>query len=524
MKTKNPRSAFLLICAFAFLFLTFNFLRADDSTDAYTKLKETTAGYFKDNKYNECADYLKSLTQKDGANASTISYFIALTRYNQLKYLEESQNWNEYFSSGQDYRQQVGTYAQEAIDATSAKDSVNVYARLILWRLHKDQGDAMEDGVLTELVNAALENAKSSEDARLLKDVADQVLLYEDKINSRRLYKAYVEKLAASKISDEELSSSASRFYEEQNLELSEALYDVYIGRIAVNLPKEKLIPVLAEIAKQFTYKPAGPQDMFYAEKVFAKIEETAGKEAFDEELLYLRAFNLEKDKDFAKSKDVYLDLINRFPQGPHINEAIYKTGMIYVYVLADLKEGRNYFEKLAQKETIDPQVISAFYQLGLLSQWDNDVVKAKEYYNKLIEIAKDGYAGKLGLTKERLKEIEESKPLEYNLKSFLDVSLKQENAAAADMTKADFKLTPYLVKKDENLNVGASASAGESGCMPIDLQYLWSGDLGSAKPSPDQHAFETNYSDSGVKQINLVVVSAAGIVGRSMDLADVTG
>jgi hypothetical protein len=145
------------------------------------------------------------------------------------------------------------------------------------------------------------------------------------------------------------------------------------------------------------------------------------------------------------------------------------------------------------------------------------------EYYNKLIEIAKDGYAERLGLAKERLKEIEESKPLEYNLKSFLDVSLKQGNAAA-DPTKADFKLTPYLVKNGENLNIAATASAGESGCMPIDLQYLWSGDLGSAKPSLDQHAFETNYSDSGVKQVNLVVVSPAGIVGRSMDLADVTG
>ena len=524
MNTKYQKLKFLILaCSFIFCLLPFNFLRADDSAGAYTyaNLKETTATYFKDNKYNECAEYLKSLSQKDGASVSTISYFIALTRYNQLKYLEESQNWNEYFSSGQNYRQEVGTYAQEAIDATSTKDSLNIYARLILWRLHKDQDDSLQEEILTGLVNAAFENAKSGPDAALLKDVADQLLSYGEKINSHRLYKAYVEKLAASKISDEELNSSAAGFFKEQNLELSEALYDVYIDRIAASLPKEKLIPALAEIAKQFAYKPAGPQDMFYAEKVFAKIEETAGKDAFDEELLYLRAFNLEKDKDFAKAKDVYLDLINRFPQSAHINEAVYKTGIIYAYVLGDLKEARNYFEKLAQNEVAGPQAISAIYQLGLLSQWEDDVIKAKQYYDKLIEIAKDGYAQKVSLTKERLKEIEDSKPIEYNLKSFLDTSLKQGNAAF-DMTKADFKLVPYIAKKNENLTVSASASTGESGCMPVDLQYLWSGDLGSAEISPDQHTFETNYSDSGVKQINLVVVSSAGIVGRSMDLADV--
>jgi len=54
-------------------------------------------------------------------------------------------------------------------------------------------------------------------------------------------------------------------------------------------------------------------------------------------------------------------------------------------------------------------------------------VVKAKEYYDKLIGLAKEGYAEKVSLAKLRLKEIAESKPLDYNLNLFLDVSLKMK-------------------------------------------------------------------------------------------------
>ncbi|MFA5157343.1 MAG: hypothetical protein WC532_08210 [Candidatus Omnitrophota bacterium] len=517
MKNQKQKTASVLTCIIAFLIFNLASLHAEDDKIPYDALKETAEKYFSEQKYNECAEYLGSLAEKEIAAPAELDYLLALTRYNQLKYLEESQDWNEYFSKGNDYRGEIKSYAEEAISGTSSKDKANVYSRLVLWKLYKDQEDAGQDKALTDLANAALENG----DAGLLKDVADSLIAYGERINSRRLYKTYVEKLAASRISDAELKSSAESFYKQQNFELSEALYDAYIGRIAASMPKDELATDLKEIAKQFAYDPAIAGDPAYAEKVFAKMEESAGKESFDEETLYLRAFNLEKAKEFTRARDVYRELINRFPEGSHINAALYKTGVFDVYALRSLDSGRGYFEKLAAKETIDPQVISAIYQLGLLNQWEDNAVKAKEYYDKLLELAKDGYAEKSGLAKMRLKEISESKPLDYNLKLFLDVSLKEENAAF-DSGKADLKLTPYILKVNDKLNAGVSASAGESGCMPIDLQYLWSGDLGNAALTPEQHSFETSYSDSGIKQINLIVVSPSGVVGRSMSLADV--
>jgi hypothetical protein len=57
---------------------------------------------------------------------------------------------------------------------------------------------------------------------------------------------------------------------------------------------------------------------------------------------------------------------------------------------------------------------------------------------------------------------------------------------------------------------------------MQVELQYLWSGHLGSAKPTSEPSSLNTEYSDKGTKEINLVVVSPAGIIDRGLDILDV--
>jgi len=104
----------------------------------------------------------------------------------------------------------------------------------------------------------------------------------------------------------------------------------------------------------------------------------------------------------------------------------------------------------------------------------------------------------------------------------FLDVSLKPENTVF-DSGKADLRFSPYVLKAGGTMKVSVSASAGETGCMPVGLQYLWSGDLGSASVTPEENSFETSYGEAGTKQINLVVASSTGVVGRSVDIADVS-
>ena len=506
-------------------------IEAKTDREVYVFFEELKELYFKEDKYTPLVEFLKSLSQQKKTLEPFVDYYIALARYNQLKYLERTQNWDEYFSQGNKYRDQITTGLQETIDSTNPKDALNIFSQLLLWQFHKDQEDAFAESSLSVLMNAISGYAKDAQDIKPIKEVADKLLAYGEKGKSKELYRLYVDKLIASAKEDRELEGIASGFYKEANLELSETVYDAYIERITKTYPKEKLIPILMDIARDFSYsategpavggKEEGQKDASYAEKIFKKIEETGTKDAFDEESTYLRTYNLERMKDYLKAGELYLDLIQRYPQTKYADVATFKVGIISTYILRDIKTGRDYFEKLAKKQILSPQVISALYQLGLLGQWENDLTKAKDYYNKLIEKAGSNFPETASLTQERLKEIAESKSIEYNLKTFLDVSLKEENPAF-EAGRVDLNSSQDRIKKDESLDLKCTPYAIESGCLQVEIQYLWSGDLGTARPTLEESEFQTAYTQAGTKVINLVVVSPGGVLDRGIEIVEV--
>ena len=89
-------------------------------------------------------------------------------------------------------------------------------------------------------------------------------------------------------------------------------------------------------------------------------------------------------------------------------------------------------------------------------------------------------------------------------------------------MAKSDLKSSIYNLKQGQDDTIASGVSLPESGCMQVELQYLWSGHTGLTKPTLKQSTFNTSYASTGTKEINLVIVSPAGIVDRNIDLIDV--
>ena len=501
-------------------------IEAKDCSIVRANLDEASKLYSKENKYNEFVDLLNSiLKQKSDCNAQ-VNYYIALSRYQQLNYLEESQGWDEYFAKGNDYRSQITEGAQKALETLSTDDPLSISTRLLFWQFHRDQQDTFNEQALNDLVNSLNEYAKGGKDIQIIKVAADKIYSYGEKGRAKEIYRLYVNKIISSSVNDEGLGNIAAGFLKEGNIDLAETIYDIYVDRITKNLPKDKTIPLLISLAKVFAFSPVSgedqaPKDMIYAEKIFAKIEDTGGKNSFDEALNYLRALNLEKAKDYRKSRDLYLEFSSKYPESAHNNEAIFKVAAIDTYILRDRKSGNDYFVKLAEQEKLTAHSISALYQLGLLSQWDNDTQKAKAYYNKLIEKANGNFSETVMNAKDRLKEIEGSQPLENNLKLFLDLALKDENSQF-DMSRVNLSISPYFSKKGAQVTINSNSNADSSGCLQVDLQYAWGADLGSAKPQANMASFPTSYKDAGTKIVFLVVSSSGSAFDRSLDMLDV--
>lgn len=497
-------------------------LQAKSNSELYPLFEELKGLYFKENKYSEFAAFLGSLKDKKQSLAPFSDYYIAQARYQQLRYLEETKSWDEYFANGNAYRDQITSSVQKAIDSSDAKEPLNIYARTLKWQFYKGQQDTvLAESSLSELVNSVSEYAKEAQDPGPIKYAADQLSAGEEKPRAAQLYQLYVSRLSATVKDEQALKDIADGFYKEANLEVSEAVYDAYIERISQTYSKEQLIPVLTDIAKKFYAQSTGLKDGLYAEKIFARLEQIGGMEAFDEELLYLRAFNLEKLKSYPRARDLYQELLKRFPQTLHADEASFKIAAIHTYILRDSKTGREYFEKLSAKEPPSPQAISSIYHLGLISHWEGDITKAAEYYNSLTARAKEAFGDTLALTQARLKEIEEGKPIEYNLKTFLDLSLKDEYDMF-DTTKIDLGASLYRVNKEDKLDIFATPHIGQTGCMQIEIEYLWSGDLGTAEPGAKEVSFPTSYTQPGTKVLNIVVVSPSGYIDRNMEMIDV--
>ncbi len=496
--------------------LTKQIMETENKAQLFRAFSELKDIYFKENKYTELVELLKSFSQKKNNLAPFINFYTALSRYQQLKYLEEAQKWDEYFGQGNSYKDELSNSLKEAISSSLLDEPVNLYSRLLLWQFHQDQQDAFAEGALEGLWNSALEYAKAPSDIQPLKETADQFLKYNFKMKAKELYRIYVEKLSQQEIKDSELKETALKFYKEGNSELAQAVYDVYLERAAKSLSKEELTAVLTEIAKAFL-----DLDHLYAEKMFKKIEAAGTKDALTEELTLLRGLNLEKAKEYSQARDVYLDFIERFPSAPSSQKVNFRLGIISVYILRDIQTAKGHFKKIAALETPASEVISSLYHLGLLSQWEGDPSKAKEYYNSLLEKTKEDFLETKVLAEERLREINEEKTLDYNLKTFLDACLKEEYATLK-IDKAQINPSVYSAKKGEEINITPLVSAEPSGCLQVEMQYLWSGHTGKTKPLANIPAFNTSYSEGGIKEICLVVVSPSGIIDRSIILIDI--
>jgi TolA-binding protein len=498
-------------------------------------IQEEQAKYLANHQYNELVSFLNSSKEQDKNAALCLDYAKANARYLQLKYLEEKQSWDDYFANGNTYRQELVENAQKVLEQAANTDCLRPKCRLLLWQFHQDQQDAFTQQALDDLVTDLKAYAQTEADLEIIKDAADKLLAYDERSKAREVYKLYVAGLTQQQMTPAQLKEVAAGFYKQGNLELAQSIYDLYVSEISKTLPPDKLIPELFDIAKLFVYKPhgyglasdsqshkaSGPYDMGYAEQIYAKIEAMGLEGAFNQDTIYMRAFNLEKMQAYQDAQKFYLELTQKYPDTRHFDEAVYKLGMINAYSSANLAEARKYFGILAGKTTLSPQVISSLYQLGLLAQWEGDLPQADSFYQQLIKNALDQYVVTVAMARERLKEIQENKPISYNLQTFLDLTLKNESALA-EKNQTQLNSTSYILEKNQSATVSSSVMMPQSGCNQVTLQYLWSGELGGAAPGVNESNFQGTYSDSGTKNINIVIISPAGVIDRSFTMLDV--
>ena len=523
--------------------------------------EELSVLYFSQGRYNQLVDFLRKL---EGVAVSgcelPLGYHIGLCRYHQLRYLEETRNWPEYFDRGNFYREEL---FQETLKTVSLcpESPWAIKAQVINWLEHKAQNDSLgKEAIdkLISLINTYVKQEVEVLNLEVIKEAADVLQREEEPALAKAVYNLYVNRLDGAKTAKEELRLAAESALESGNISLAEIVYERYIDGIKGSFSKEALVKELSVIAEQFSAAGSGRfKDMAYAEKIFTILEDSCGTGCFSDELQYSRAYNLQRLRDYSKAVQEYEKLAKNFPASLRINEAEFKLGVLYTYAPLDISSNRNtknnltgsqkekglhYWQKVIERDSDLILVVESLYHKALIGQYAQSFAAALADYSRILERINNNPDFK-ELTErvfKRQKEIQESKPIEYNLKTFLDVSLKGgeppgAQTAALDLSAEPFKTTigkpvnpalshpgelPYSGKGGVKFSLNQPQTM--TGCLVPELTYLWSGDLGSVYPVPTTPEFSTDYQTKGVKVVNVVVLSGLEPVGSALEMVDV--
>ncbi|MDD4910604.1 MAG: hypothetical protein PHR44_08030 [Candidatus Omnitrophica bacterium] len=482
-------------------------------------IDELRGVYFGLNQYNEFVDFLKSmLPEAKESEKAAVAYFIALTRFTQFGFLETNKMWDEYFNKGDDFRKEFTENLQFAIEHISRSDILLPEALFLKWKFLKREGGAEDNTILEELFSALKHYSQQTKDIESIRGMADRLKQEGADASARSVYALYARKVDSTVKSPDEIKEKALQALEEGSVELAQALFDSFIERIRPQ-QKEDAAGELSGIVERFSCEGEN-FDVEYSEKVFAMLNEiSAGSPG--EDLLYLRAKNLQHAGLLVPAAVEFEKLLYNFPKGRHLDEAEFKLGIINLYVVGNQGRGRELLSGIIARPAAGAYYPLSLYHLGLICQWNNDHKCALDHYGKILSMDEEMSSDIKDEAGLRISEINNGSSIEHNLKTFLDACLRQETGQAA-IPILDLKASPIPIPKNKEVDFSVPAFISSAGCFPQKTGYLWSGQIPGEKPLSDSPEFSVTYGQAGTKVVNIVAVNPSGAASRAIAIIDV--
>ncbi|OIO35370.1 MAG: hypothetical protein AUJ74_06405 [Candidatus Omnitrophica bacterium CG1_02_44_16] len=492
--------------------------RAEQKTEQKTDLglAGISQEYFAKGDYEGFYQYIKGLK----ALSPEAYYYLALTRQREIDSWKKVKNWEGVYDKGPTYKKEISDALKEAQAKVKNDAELLLNIKYLNWQSTREDDADRGIGSFNDLVNTARDMALGPNALLRVKAFADEISKLEDKNLARRLYEVYVAKLLGPGSSKEDVNAQAQQFLNEGNAYLAKSLFDVYINSFSDN--KELRAREIIAVADKFANGDAAEGlDPAFAEEMYRKAFEQAGKVAFNSNSSYRRAYNLERMKEFSAAYDGYNGLLADSPDYAGKQNIYFRLGVIAAYAKKDAGKAAEYFLKIKDEFPNDILAASGLYQLGLLSQFNKDLQKAKEYYEALIASAKliglDADKNELVLlTRERLKEIEETRELKYGLKLFMEGVFK------ALPLSVDLTARPWQGAIGEPIKFVVATSDPQTGCMTPIYSYEWSGETGSVPNIPNAPELATNYASVGIKVVYVALVGPQGPEGVGFEMVQI--
>jgi hypothetical protein len=473
--------------------------------------------YFSKNDYDGFYAVLKAVPDP----TAEVHYYLALTRQKNIDFWNASKNWEGVFDQAAAFKKEILGDLKLAQGLLKNDPVLALKIKVLRWRRAREDDPDSADGLFSDLLKTAQDGPGSAAILEVIRSIADELSLLEDKNLARRLYEVYVRKLIASDLSKEELKEKGALFLARENVYLAKALFDGYLARYADTKALEAKERV--RVADLFSHQDNGSgPDPVFAEEMYQKAVASEGVVCFESASQYRRAFNLERMKEYTPAAQEYKNLLSNFTDYKDKAAINFRLGVISAYAFRDFETAAAYFLKVKDDPAEGALALSALYQLGLLDHHKGDKEKAKEFYAACLEKAKglglDAQKNEICLmAQERLKEIEEIREMAHPLKLFFEGLAKKETFLFVDLTGAPPKQDP---SRPEVFTV--TTSNPQTGCMMPVYAYEWSGETGSTVNIANAPQLTTDYPSGRIKVVMVAVVGPKDLEGVGFDMVEV--
>ncbi len=499
-----------------------------DGPQGLTNLRSIVAWYVGDGKFDELMVYLTSLLKKGFERLPDVYFYRAYARQAQLDSWKKAKNWEGVYDKGPGLKAAMEKDLAQAEKFVQGRPDMALRIAFLRWTVASQDDPEAAPGLFDDVVNKAKSAAAQPDTMVLIKEMADSLSSYEDKNLSRRLYEVYASALKASGPEPEQLKKAGQDFVQQKNIYLAKTLFEGYLEQFTGDpdiLARETVL-----IADKFAHR--GRQealDPVYAEGLYQKAFDLAGQKAFLAPSQYNRAFNLERMKDFEAAMKEYGKILSDYPDFSDQAEVEFRIAVLRAYAVRDIHGAVASFEHIKTTYPSGRLALSSLYQLGLLSQWESQNDAAKAYYEALMTSAQSQGADMekdelVLLSRERLQEIEEKKPMKYALRLFFEGVFGASGDAKASGMPLSVDVTgrPAKAAVNDDVVFTVTTSNPVTGCMMPAYSYEWSGETGAAANIPNSATLTTSYGIQGIKVTHVAVVGNNGLEGVAFEMVQI--
>ncbi len=513
----------VLVALFSFAFSLM--LSAGTCRAQAASLEKQSQDYYARHDYDGFYEYLAKLLAKDSQNPE-IYFYLALTRQTQIEYWQDIKNWEGVYDKAPAYRGEITKNLEEAQGLIKYNPVLLLEIKYLEYKNVKGDSPDKASEAFDGLLNIAVTSSASEGLVSKIKEIADELSALEDKSFARRLYAVYADKISEANLSTEQLKAIGAGFLEEKNIYLAKTIFDAYLKKVPQD-PK-LLAGSIVSIADKFAdngWKEG--LDPFYAEELYTRAAALGGAGAFEAESQYLRAFNLERMKNYKQSFKEYKKFLDAYPESSRLPEVYFRLGVLAAYAQKDIPSAQAYFLKIRDEFPQDVLCVYGLYQLGLLKQWKEDFPEAKKSYELCLSGAQEaGFdmdrAKTVLLAKERLREIDEGKSFKYSLKLFFEETFKEAAGEAPFGLSVDLTARPSKAHLEKHVKYEVTTSNPQTGCMMPLYSYEWSGETGGMSNIPNSPELITVYARPGIKVVQVAVVGPQGPEGAAFEMVGI--